>query len=356
MNRPKLETHKIKAEVLSPIHIGDGSELEPLEYVITDKFYKVSLEVWLELLSEEKRSEFKEILNRFMSRETLIAIRHFIRDNIDLEVCTEWAADVSNEVRDRYKNRFDTPENQLLMFPFIRTSNRPFIPGSSIKGALRTAYLSSLKDRAESFKDKKDYQVVEGQILGAITYKEDKARFDITKDPFRAIKIRDVLLPENSTFFAAIANHRKKGNIIEKTAIQILSEVTYATLFSKPLKFEIEVDIDRKILERSDSQIPGIHKGLNIEKFLNVCNEFYVRALKEERERFSSGTYGSALIAQTYDRILELARGGYLLRLGFGSGLISMTISPELRQTKSYGRSKHLINGHIPLGFLKLTP
>lgn len=355
MSKFKLESYKIKAEVLSPVHIGDGSEIEPLEYVIIDRFYKISLEAWIDSMPDDKRSELKEILKKPMSRDTLVAVRHFIKDNMDLDKSVEWAADVSDEVRDRYNKRLNSPENQLLMSPFIRTLNRPFIPGSSIKGALRTAYLSSLKDRLESLKDKRDHQIVEGQILGALTYKDDKPRFDMTKDPFRAIKIRDVFLPEGSTFFAVIANHRKKGNIIEQTAIQILSEVTYATLLSKPLTFEVELNIDRKILERPDSQIPDIHRDLDVDKLLGVCNDFYVRALKEEREKFLGGIRGSELIAQTYDRILELAKGGFLLRLGFGSGLISMTVSPELRQTKNYGRSKHLINGRIPLGFVKLT-
>jgi len=38
----ELKNYKIKCEILSPVHIGDGSEIEPLEYVIkNDKFYKI---------------------------------------------------------------------------------------------------------------------------------------------------------------------------------------------------------------------------------------------------------------------------------------------------------------------------
>ncbi|OGW56892.1 MAG: hypothetical protein A2Y48_07620 [Nitrospirae bacterium RIFCSPLOW2_12_42_9] len=66
--------------------------------------------------------------------------------------------------------------------------------------------------------------------------------------------------------------------------------------------------------------------------------------------------FGSAVeTPAVYEQILERAKGSYLFRLGWGSGLISMTISEDLRTERRYGKSKHLISGKFPLGFVKLS-
>ncbi len=359
MMYPRQETYKIKAEILTPVHIGDGTELEPLEYVIKDnKFYKVNLEEWLSTLSEEKANEFKRLTGReYAQKSVLTALRRFVRDNIDITKFTEWSSDVGETVKKRYEERFDAPENQLPMSPFIRTANKPFLPGSSIKGAIRTAYLNFLKRNTQTLNERKKADLVEGELLKAINPgKEGKLpKFAIEKDPFRAIKIKDIFLPENSTFFAEVINHNKKDNRIKPTSIQILSEVTYATLLGKPVAVELEMSIDKKILSHRDSGINRMHKDITIETFLKACDNFYKEALKEERDKFLKNAIDGEGINRSYQKILDNVKDGYLFRLGWGSGLISMTISQDLRTEKNYGKSKHLINNRLPMGFVKLS-
>lgn len=143
MRYPRQETYKVNAEILTPVHIGDGTELEPLEYVIREKFYKVNLEEWLSTLSGGKAEEFKRLTGKeYAQKSILTSLRRFVKENIDIDKYTEWSVDVSETVKRRYEERFNAPENQLPVSPFIRTANKPFLPGSSIKGAIRTAYLS----------------------------------------------------------------------------------------------------------------------------------------------------------------------------------------------------------------------
>ena len=359
MKHPRQETFKIKAEILTPVHIGDGTELEPLEYVIKDRFYKVNLEEWLSTLSGEKAEKFKRLTGSdYAQVSTLTALRRFVRDNIDVDKYTEWVADVSDAVRKRYEERFDAPENQLPMSPFIRTGNRPFLPGSSIKGAIRTAYLNVLRKGMGALNKKKRADLVEGELLKAIIPgKEGKPpRFAIDRDPFRAIKVKDIFLPENSTFFAEIINHNKdRTNCIKPTSIQILSEVTYARLIGKPVSFELELSIDKKVLSHQGSGINRMHKEITAEILLKASDSFYRNALKEERDKFLGNTNGGDEISKAYQQILDNISDGYLFRLGWGSGLISMTISEDLRTEKNYGKSKHLINNKYPMGFIKLS-
>lgn len=219
MRYPRQETYRIKAEILTPVHIGDGTELEPLEYVIKDKFYKVNLEEWLSTLSGQKAKEFQKLTGReYAQKSILTQLRQFIRDNIDINKYTEWVADVSKTVKRRYEEKFDAPENQLRMPPFIRTGNRPFLPGSSIKGAIRTAYLNFLKRNTRALNKSTQADLVEGELLRAnIMGKDNKPKFAIDKDPFKAIKVKDVFLPENSTFFAEVINYKKITALIQQS-------------------------------------------------------------------------------------------------------------------------------------------
>lgn len=357
MNYPRQETYKIKAEILTPVHIGDGTELEPLEYVIKDKFYKVNMEEWLSILSGEKAEEFKKLTGKdYAQKATLVTLRTFVKNTIDIGKYTEWTVDVSSVVQKRYEERFDAPENQLPMSPFIRTGIKPFLPGSSIKGALRTAYLNYLKRTGQSLKEKNRADLVEGELFKAnIEGRDGRIRFDIDKDPFRAIKIKDAFLPEGATFFEEVTNYNKKDGRINPTTIQILSEVTYGSLIGKPVSVELEISLDKKMLCNRESGIDKIHESVSLKSLLEACNNFYKNALNEEKDKFLSGVSGGEVIGKVYQQILDYAKGGYLFRLGWGNGLISMTIAQELRTERKYGKSKHLVMGKYPMGFVKLS-
>lgn len=356
MNYPRQETYKIKAEILTPVHIGDGTELEPLEYVIKDKFYKVNMEEWLSTLSAEKAEEFNKLTGKdYAQKATLVALRTFVKNTIDIGKYTEWTVDVSNEAKKKYEEKFDEPENQLSMSPFIRTGIKPFLPGSSIKGALRTAYLNSLKKNIPVLKEKNRADLVEGELFKAnVEGRDGRIRFDIDKDPFRAIKIKDAFLPENATFFGEVINYNKKDGRINPTNIQILSEVTYGSLIGKPVSVEVEISLDKKVLCNRESGIDALHEKVDVQSLLKACDSFYRNALNEEKDKFLSGVSNGDVICKVYQQIIDHAKGGYLFRLGWGSGLISMTIAQELRTERKYGKSKHLIMGKYPMGFIKL--
>lgn len=357
MNYPRQETYKIKAEILTPVHIGDGTELEPLEYLIKDKFYKVNIEEWLSTLSGEKAEEFKKLTGKdYAQKATLVALRTFVKNTINIGEYTEWTVDVSTEAKRKYEEKFNEPENQLSMSPFIRTGIKPYLPGSSLKGALRTAYLNYLKRTGQSLKEKNRADLVEGELFKAnIEGRDRRLRFDIDKDPFRAIKIKDAFLPEGATFFGDVTNYNKRDGRIHPTTIQILSEVTYGSLIGKPVSVELEISLDKKVLCNRESGIDVLHEKVDVQNLLKACDNFYRNALNEEKDKFLSGIGGGEVIGKVYQQILDHAKCGYIFRLGWGSGLISMTIAQELRTERRYGKSKHLVMGKYPMGFIKLS-
>ncbi|MCC6545504.1 MAG: type III-A CRISPR-associated RAMP protein Csm5 [Nitrospirae bacterium] len=280
-----------------------------------------------------------------------------MKDNIDTVKYAEWVIDVSEEVRGIYDSKFNSPENQLPVAPFIRTGISPYLPGSSIKGAVRTAYLNLLKSGTQFLKEKRRAELVEGELLRAIIPGKEGSfpRFTIDKDPFRAIKVKDTFLPAGSTFFAEAINYNKKDGHLNPTSIQILTEVTYGSLLNKTVSFDMEIQIDRKVILRPQCGIDSLHRNITVQDLLHACNNFYTKVLTEECSKFLTGVSGGEHIRAVYSQILEKAKGGYLFRLGWGSGLISMTISEDLRTERRYGKSKHLIDKRLPMGFVKLS-
>lgn len=72
---------KLIFDTVTPVHIGSGENIEPYEYVITDKFYKIKLDKFIESLEEQDRNNFLEI-----SAKNLVQARQLIKNKANLEL------------------------------------------------------------------------------------------------------------------------------------------------------------------------------------------------------------------------------------------------------------------------------
>ena len=70
-----MKVYKLFLEILTPIHIGDGSDIEPYEYVIDEQFHKIDLTKFLLNLSREDQDQFNHLLE-----SDIIKCREFIKD------------------------------------------------------------------------------------------------------------------------------------------------------------------------------------------------------------------------------------------------------------------------------------
>ncbi|EAX48909.1 CRISPR-associated RAMP protein, Csm5 family [Thermosinus carboxydivorans Nor1] len=137
-----LETVTIKLTCLGPVHVGSGDKLTKLQYIYDTKqrrAYFLNETAWIGLLSQ------KRLLSSFSDRIAAGSISDLYRwctDNwitpAEIErVASGWATVAPAIERD----------SRLLnsITPLMRGADgRPYIPGSSIKGALRTAILHHL--------------------------------------------------------------------------------------------------------------------------------------------------------------------------------------------------------------------
>ncbi|MDP8170214.1 type III-A CRISPR-associated RAMP protein Csm5 [Pasteurella skyensis] len=147
-----MKTHQVYLTPLTPIHIGCGEEFEPTNYVIDDDVLYHFEPSKLHLTDDEKQ-ELLEIIEKgndapfeiqkfFSQKSALIKqIAHYFA-NTQKSVADDWAKKVGNVVQIEGHNKL---VNQLLIDRHSYISNQalPYIPASSVKGALITTILNS---------------------------------------------------------------------------------------------------------------------------------------------------------------------------------------------------------------------
>ncbi|MCD6474474.1 MAG: type III-A CRISPR-associated RAMP protein Csm5 [Thermoplasmata archaeon] len=135
---------KYKIETLSPIHIGSGEKISPMEYVMDNKFNRIDMD---ELFRDKEFNVNGFIedtrLNSFYLGDKYgnIAKRHVM-----------YSLDISKDALDHIMSK----KSEIL--EFIKTGGKPYIPGSSIKGAIRTAIMwYALKNDEELYFEFEEY-------------------------------------------------------------------------------------------------------------------------------------------------------------------------------------------------------
>lgn len=331
----KWESFPITLTPLSPLHIGDGSQLEAYEYtVVKDHFYRMSLDRLLTRLSATER----ETLNRYVERD-LVGLRKFIREHFSPEVA-EYQAAASPQFREVYEEKLGQAQNQLIVFPFLRSLGKPLIPGSSLKGALRTAILNQLITAPISGQEYAD--TLEARTLG---YMGEK-RPNIPDDPLKGLRVSDVSLSSEHIVAEQIETKKKEGGRLEDLSLQILQEVTVSVVTGQHISLSGEIRIYEGFLNR---QTAPLKQGLRW--LAEACNAFYLKRVLAAEEQYFQGL---KQVEDIYQRIrATIGPNSFLVRLGWGSGLDSVSLNLRKHQPQSV-KTRKLIDSRFPLGWLRI--
>jgi CRISPR-associated protein Csm5 len=338
----------------SPIHIGTGEELEPFQYII-DKdnvLYTFSFHRFAASLSPVDKESLMNIQQN-PNESSYTALRRFIRERYDKKEFLSRVR-VSPQVSRIYSERFDSIENLLEVAPFIKTMNKPYIPGSSLKGAVRTAVLNYW---ADTFGDKIDRNTWEEDILKITYLRDNRKKTDITKDVFKYLKIPDIPMQDDSTWYTNIANFNLKEEKLEKTEFLMLKEVAcsrflkYEGFDPGNSEFDFTLTIDEKTMKDRRS-ITG-RDDLTFDTLWQSL-DFYDEILDREKEKWPQYDENLKHFYESFSNHLsEVKRENEIkiIKLGFGSGFEAVTIK-KLRDTRQkYGKSIKMVEGKCPFGW-----
>jgi len=351
MQTSQLEPHRVNLHVLSPIHIGTDQELDPFSYVIRDNnLLLIDLIKWMEIYPEQEK------LQSVIDSDNFAEVRTFIAEKIEPETVTFGSIPIESHGLISAYNRVikaKDPRNQLLVDGMTRNkiSQVAYIPGSSVKGAIRTAVADRFveaagvtsKNKRKTFKPvfEPDYNE---KIFGRIN-----------EDPMRNLKLSDVSLDRFGSMIIEAEEYSLKED--KSKTPKGYKEVS-ANLCQKnaPVVYPLRLSLK-----------PFSLHGQNVDMsfVIDALYRFYVSKYKEEYSKFYSLDHAKQIrqgIAPMSLAIANLKTNETLVRIGHFSHVECVTLDnvrePQTRTVRGvrmpYGTTRTLANGLYPFGWAKL--
>lgn len=310
---------KVKFSIITPIFIGSGETYYPQDYFIDDKLYFIDRDKFVKKITKE--GKFDEFLKVSSDIKMLLG---FIDDNFSKEVAKS-EAKIDYELGDELIDSYSRPIEAFIKDSFYF---KPIIPGTSVKGAIRTALLDYLvyKNFEIFERYQKDINKKKEKNLHTIFFcnenKNNKGylNYDAKKDILKALFVDDfkaknfelkILKPINRPYkknrdnkipniLECLVDGEFEGNIrVDKYLLEndknlkenkfFKDEPLSIELIKKALKhfFKQIVDIESKRFRAKTPKYEeyliklGKHAGAG-SKSLNELRSVYIRPLKKE--------------------------------------------------------------------------
>ncbi len=275
------------AWAVTPVHIGSGEDWVKSDYTIRDgrlcRFDPASVVLRMD---PKRRREFE----RAVDRGDLQGADRILKDSVgDLDIVE--TIPLGPKSREELGKAQTDPGRWGEVKPFVRTAGRPFVPGSSIKGAIRTALLSEVVQQKGVAQAKR----VLAEAGARAPDRLQQWAFDYDgrhteQDPFRFLQVSDAVLPEGATRIDRVVNWSPNGGDSEKIQMHVERLVARCDGQGAPrFSFEIRIDAGRlrEARRRDGDRVPRFD-GLTAD-FLGVAlKRYYWKRLDWELATFFS--------------------------------------------------------------------
>lgn len=299
-----MKTYKVLLEAKGPVYIGSGQQLMKKEYIYNKAKAEIIVPDLVKMYRFLKKKKLEREYEKFLldprEKDLYMWIR---RKGISYAECKKWAKYAYDCSDAELDNR--TREISLFMKDAYET---PFIPGSSLKGALRT--ILCVDELINGFADERHAQEIIKRGLkesGRRNTYLQKGIKKIEEDVFHTLEIEDV---------------KKSNSVQDMMKGMIISD-------SKPLKISDltlcqKIDVDtRGRRQRMPMLKECIKPGTKIEFDLTIdesINTYYDETILDAVNNFL-GTYYHFL--NKFETVNEEQN---ILYLGGGAGFATKTI------------------------------
>jgi len=359
MSTVPMTHYTLVGEVLTPLHIGDGTTLTPLEYVVIgDQVIRLRPEILMWYLSEN------EAWQDYLKRTDIIAWRRWMEQQV-AENCPPAAVVSQSKLTKNLQRLYRHLGLEIELQPLVShpLDGQPYIPGSSLKGSLRTAVIDREANRKlrnysfwnnfqEGFKNDRGSEFSR-KALGCT----------FATDPFRAIRVSDATLLEKSTQYVGVTNLGldKENKLHSGNQTSYLEVLLPGSVFVTTLTMATAL---QKMNENIKRREKILSLQLTVPTLIEACCHYYsAEVMQAEMARF----FTQHLKAQEdYQALLEtqnhLAFNQFLLRIGRYShfeyksaqGFRVLQDANHKTPTRE-GRSRSLVESQHPLGWVKMT-
>ncbi|MBX9690321.1 MAG: type III-A CRISPR-associated RAMP protein Csm5 [Candidatus Obscuribacterales bacterium] len=343
------ERYKLKAKACTHIHIGCGKDVGRFEYFFSQNKSQ------LEFLDYDKLAI--EALNNevFIDQLTLAAAGDPSGSlhKLLLDFAEKDPGIYERIISKKATRKLPSPDGrQGLAFPNIRRlrlfagSPAAYLPGSSLKGAFRSAYLSKqidgLKNKDDIFPrlkdgdDQSNLRLLRERLQKTFRPGADDTRF------FEKLIVRDGKTFQSSDMgIACIGLYGSQKKQSNKKAAEVSGRDSdeYAEVLLAGSEFEIEISLRRLAGSRPDKFISSL------KELLEISDAFYRKVWQAEKKNQQILFEQKKAVMDSYDfyhkEENQVPDDSYLIRVGYGAGQASHSVLLSYRETfqEIYGQS-----------------
>lgn len=346
MSNELLFPNKATVRVLSPIHIGTGEKLDHLSYVRTGNELIVldaqKLTAWAGS-SERLAGEFVTVVesaSKASRPDELAAAGRKFQD---------WLSSKGKNPADlaAYRVTLRTTSSRMRdVMPFIKTAaQQPYLPGSSLKGSLRSSVLRGLLKLQPKFAAELAAMAEPIAEAGARTLSDELQAEAFVRAPVERSKWSNYDL--NRTLMLGDSNLKSTADL-EVNEVKVYSAQTNHTLDGKTWSIYAEMlragTTLRVPLTRAAYLLAGRGAARQLEfadngwmmvELAALCRAASLDIMEQElkfyrdyRERDVAGWYETAR-----DQLKAITDQRFMLPIGWGSGYDAKTITDQLGET-----------------------
>lgn len=343
-----LQDYALSITPLSPLHIGCNETYEPTNYVIENNtLYEFSPFDALQALDEDERKKLQAIVERKPNEEMLKRVQQYFYDRRHaLLAFSSHYLPVAEGVADLYNNRVGKTAQQeshhkgvINKLEIERTAynslnRKAFLPGSSFKGALRTALLNYVNQGRKLTHPAEKNNALQQRLFG-YTFR------DMSKDPLRLIHIADAHwqakdLADSQIYFA-VNRHKKQrqveGRLLASKAeqqgmyqlVECIPAFCYRSLSGSLTLHNVDS------VKQHARHLPAEKFRWSIQTIAEACNAFYLPLLEKELHLLDTLRYADpewmAQLQTIQQSIRNNPHNRFLLRVGQHSGAEATTLN-----------------------------
>ena len=323
----------MKLKTVTPTHVGTGNTYNNWEFVKRgDKLHRINFSKFFSVLNEVKQEKLAEDLEKEKNLEIFLK-----EQKIHLHLLTEKYPEI---VKYSVTCSFDNVNNIREQ---IKTNDISYIPGSSIKGAIRGALIWYYTRIDENFQE--IVKTIDRDLRRRTKKKEigndyvnkffslNNGRYDAKYDLMKFLEISD-FMPEN----CKLAVKNVKTYSLRSTSLTPKHYDNFVESINGTFNGTIKVSPQVKEAVKNKKEYPlleeklcilGLNGGLNKEVMIphlkKVLREFNEWCLDKEIELCKKARNSSVFLKEL-DTLKSQNRKKNLLRIGFGVGTIYQSL------------------------------
>ncbi len=353
-----MKRYILKVEPLTAVHIGTGEDMDPMSYTVKGgQLRRFRPENVIGRFPQDKLQEFERLIEANEHQKIAYLLHSQVTENDAL-----YTMPVSAEVTRKFSSSLGKEENQLLIGETYRdpVSQKPVIPGSSIKGAIRTALANKMAEKIKPIPpgESKKSARFEHKLFG---------HSDAKDDPFRALHISDCPIEGDTvqivSDYVNFKENRKRSQDFSR--MSMMKEQIIGPLCGGDASGVCQLAIDEQ-LQYVDFELDKwqpIKEKFSLQDIISSCNEFYRQNFIKEYEKFYERSKYKELkenakkVLKEIDKI-DPQKRQCLIRLGRFSQIENITLNDPYRipwNNKGYGETRTLTEDLFPSGLVKLT-